>query len=188
MLLSPFFLTKLWRTSEADGVYMAIAAPFLCFLPCLGYRMTFLPIKRAALFLSLFGSLAGGFAISVLLRIYDLILKKKAGDRRGRSYRLLLLVPALSCILASIFTPLIIFIKPFEASPIPPWNWNLERKVRLGERIGLDGGYGLNLVSNVWQSGGGSVESIYLQVRIHLLVLYHIQPGNCMPTILLKEL
>ena len=92
VLLSPFFLTKLWRTSEADGVYMAIAAPFLCFLPCLGYRMTFLPIKRAALFLSLFGSLAGGFAISVLLRIYDLILKKKAGDRRGRSYRLILLV------------------------------------------------------------------------------------------------
>ena len=183
VLLSLFFLIRLWRTSEADGVYMAIAALFLCFLPCLGYRITFLPIKRAALFFSLFGSLAGGFAISVLLRIYDLILEKKAGDRRGR-YRLILLVPALSCILASIFTPLIIFIKPFETSPIPPWNWNLERKVRLGERIGLDGGYGLNLVSNVWQSGGGSVESMYILNEFAYTFWYYIihsRESACLP-------
>jgi len=184
VLLSLFFLIRLWRTAEADGVYMAIAALLLCFLPCLGYRMTFLPIKRAALFLSLFGSLAGGFAISVLLRIYDLILEKKTGDRRGRTYRLILLVPTLSCILASIFTPLIIFIKPFEASPIPPWNWNLERKVRLGERIGLDGGYGLNLVSNVWQSGGGSVESMYILNEFAYTFWYYIiysRENACLP-------
>jgi len=184
VLLSLFFLIRLWRTAEADGVYMTIAALFLCFLPCLGYRMTFLPIKRAALFLSLFGSLAGGFAISVLLRIYDLILEKKAWDKRGRSYRLILLIPALSCILASIFMPLILFIKPFEASPIPHSNCNLERKVRIGERIGLDGGYRLNLVSNVWQSGGGSVESMYILNEFAYTFWYYIiysRENACLP-------
>ena len=184
VLLSLFFLLKLWRIPQADGVYMAMAALSLCFLPCLGYRMTFLPVKRATLFFSLFGSLAGGFSISALLKTYDLILKKQAKNRGRSFYRFILLALVLSCILTSIFMPLVLFVKPFEASPIPPRDENLEREIRIGERIGVDGGYGLNLVSNVWQSGGGSVESMYVLNEFAYIFWYYIihsQENACLP-------
>jgi len=161
MLLSIFLVIRLWRAPSADGVFAAMISFLLCFTPWLGFKIPFLPVGRLPLFFSLFASLAGGFALSALLQSYKRIITKSSVIGTGF---LKVILPTLmgSFVLTSASLPLFFSIGPFPSVQLPSWNKVLQQKVKLGERIGIDGGYSLNLVSNVWQSGGGSIESMYI--------------------------
>jgi len=171
-IIAAVFSVKFRRTPATDGVFASLFAFFLCFTPWLGFTFSILPINRPPLFFSLFSSLAGGFALSVLLQSYSKTMK--LNDFRTDSFKAILIILLGSSVLLSAISPTILLTRPFPASKIPPWNDLLDKKVKLGERMGLDGGYDLNLVSNVWQSGGGSIESMYIVNEFAYTFWYYI--------------
>ncbi|MCD6089157.1 hypothetical protein J7K07_05520 [Candidatus Bathyarchaeota archaeon] len=155
-LSTPFFI-KARRRRAIWSFYMTIfSLIFHLFVRCTGYGISFIPSGRFTLFFALFGSIAGGFALSALLQSYTEILSSYYRSKTTLTFFIGLMV------LSSVVSSLIISIDPFSVTHIPPWNDALDHKVELGERVGTSMGYDLNLKSNVWQSGGGSIESMYI--------------------------
>ena len=155
VLLSLFLFIKFRQRKATWGILMTIfslTSHIIVF--CTGYKLPFVPSGRFTLFFSLFGSIAGGFALSILIQSYK---KLSLGYNLVRN-SLPLFIGLI--ILSSVFSSMLLFVSPFPTADIPQWNETLEQKVKVGERVGVRSGYDLNLYSNIWQSGGGSVESM----------------------------
>jgi len=157
VFLSIPFLVRVRQGKAIVGVLLAISSLiFHIIVFCTGYGISFIPPGRFTLFFSLFGSIAGGLALSALLQSYTRFLLNYDFTRT--------VLPLFigSTILFSAFSPMLLSVSPFSVSHFPQWSEVLERKVKVGERVGVEGGYDLNLYSDIWQSGGGSIESMYV--------------------------
>jgi len=162
VLISIILLIKLWKHPAADGVFLTLAAYFLCFTPWLGFTFSPIPSNRPPLFFSLFASLAGGFALSYLYFSYNKFVNRVSSFKSIKILRSA--IPVLVCLfvlLAASF-PTFLATNSYAIVVLPPWNEAMEQTVKPGERIGIDGGYDMNIASDVWQSGGGSIESMYV--------------------------
>ncbi len=162
VLISVILLVKLWRHPATDGVFLTLAAFFLCFTPWLGFNFSPIPSNRPPLFFSIFASLAGGFALSYLFHSYSRFVN------RVSSFKSIILLKSMIPVLVCFFVLLAATFPTFLATHslteinLPAWNEAMEQTVEPGERIGLDGGYDTNIASDVWESGGGSIESMYV--------------------------
>ncbi len=162
VLIGIILLVKLWRHPAADGVFLASAAFFLCFTQYLGFSFSPIPSNRPPLFFSIFASIAGGFALSYLYYSYGRFVNRVSiinGIRILKST-----IPVIVCLfvlLAATF-PTFLVGNSYAIINLPSWNEAMEQTVKPGERIGNDGGYDINIASDVWQSGGGSIESMYV--------------------------
>jgi len=162
VLISIVLLVKLWKHPAADGVFMALAAFFLCFTQYLGFSFSSIPSNRPPLFFSIFASIAGGFALSYLCYSYNSFMNRVSSLRNiGILKSTITIFVCLLVLLAATF-PTFLVGNSYATINLPIWNEAMEQIVKPGERIGIDGGYDMNIASNVWQSGGGSIESMYV--------------------------
>lgn len=162
VLISIILLIKLWRHPAADGVFLTLAAYFLCFTPWLGFKISPIPSNRPPLFFSLFASLAGGFALSYLYYSYNKFVNRVLRFNSIRIFKSTIPVFVCLFVLIAATFPTFLATNSYAIITLPSWNDAMEQTVKPGERIGIDGGYDTNIASDVWQSGGGSIESMYV--------------------------
>jgi hypothetical protein len=110
----------------------------------------------------LFASLAGGFALSYLYYSYNKFVNRVLRFNSIRIFKSTIPVFVCLFVLIAATFPTFLATNSYAIITLPSWNDAMEQTVKPGERIGIDGGYDTNIASDVWQSGGGSIESMYV--------------------------
>jgi len=161
------------KTRIADAAVLSSTILLISFYQWFGLRVFLFGPGRFTLYWSIFASLAGGFVISSLQQGY----KRFVSTVTGQQVTILRQISAVSfsvLLLLTVVTPAVAASEPRKVVKLPSRNELLEQITKPGERLGTPRGFALNVATNVWQSSGGSIESMYVLNEFAYTFWYYI--------------
>ncbi|MFZ7138906.1 MAG: DUF6541 family protein [archaeon] len=147
------------KTEKIYAPLCLLVAFIFCLSPSLHIPTGPLYWFRFTLYFSLFAALCGGIAVDSLKGFYDKSLgnrmQKKGMFSIDKAYSILMVVLVLLVCVYPVFGNGTVF-QGFNLSA-PDYIPEIESRSTLGERLAVEGGYDVNMYSDIFQSDGGNV-------------------------------
>jgi hypothetical protein len=146
------------RKTEIYALLCLLIAFIFCLSPWLHIPTGPLRWFRFLLYFSLFIALCGGIAIDMFMEFYGKTLSNSFSSKigkfsLGKVYSLLMGMLVLLLCVYPVFGQGVVF-QGVDTSA-PDYVQEIESRANFGERLAIDGGYGVNIYSDIFQSGGG---------------------------------